>query len=52
MIVQFIDLVMENGGTCPFKIIFDNKYNKYEEYWEEPEVLTNEVPVAVEEEIF
>ena len=52
MIVQFIDLVMENSGTCPFKIIFDNKYNKYEEYWEEPEVLTNEVPVAVEEEIF
>ena len=52
MIVQFIDLVMENNGTCPFKVIFDNKYNKYEEYWEEPEVLTNEVPVAVEEEIF
>ena len=52
MIVQFIDLVMENNGTCSFKVIFDNKYNKYEEYWEEPEVLTNEVPVAVEEEIF
>lgn len=52
MIVQFIDLVMENNGTWPFKIIFDNKYNKYEEYWEEPEVLTNEVPVAVEEDIF
>ena len=39
MIVQFIDLVMERA-TCPFKVIFDNKYNKYEEYFEDPVVIT------------
>lgn len=51
MIVQFIDLVMENGGTYYFKTIFDNHYNKYEEGFEEPEVL-EEVPVATQEDIF
>jgi len=52
MIVQFIDLVMEHNGTYPFKIIFDNKYNKYEEYWEEPEVLVQEVPVTSQDDMF
>jgi hypothetical protein len=51
MIVQFIDLVMEHNGTYFFKTIFDNHYNKYEESFEEPEVL-EEVPVAVQEDIF
>lgn len=51
MIVQFIDLVMEKGGTYYFKTIFDNHYNKYEEAFEVEEVLVQEVPV-VEEEIF
>lgn len=46
MIVQFIDLVMENGGTYYFKTIFDNHYNKYEESFEEIEVLAEEVPVT------
>lgn len=51
MIVQFIDLVMERMGTYYFKTIFDNHYNKYEESFEELEVL-EEVPVAVQEDIF
>lgn len=51
MIVQFIDLVMEHNGTYFFKTIFDNHYNKYEESFEEPEVL-EEVPVAIQEDIF
>jgi len=51
MIVQFIDLVMDRIGTYYFKTIFDNHYNKYEESFEEPEVL-NEVPVATQEDIF
>lgn len=46
MIVQFIELVMERQGTYFFKTIFDNHYNKYEESFEELEVLQEEVPVA------
>lgn len=52
MIVQFIDLVMERAGTYPFKIIFDNKYNKYEEYFEDPIVVQEEIPVATQEDLF
>ena len=46
MIVQFIELVMERQGTYFFKTIFDNHYNKYEESFEELEVLQEEVPVT------
>jgi len=51
MIVQFIELVMERMGTYYFKTIFDNHYNKYEESFDEPEVL-NEVPVTPEDDMF
>lgn len=49
MIVQFIELVMEKCGTYYFKTIFDNHYNKYEESFEELEVV-KEVPVAVSQD--
>lgn len=49
MIVQFIDLVMERVGTYYFKTIFDNHYNKYEESFEEPEKIVEEVPVVSED---
>ena len=38
-------------GTYYFKTIFDNHYNKYEESFDEPEVL-NEVPVTPEDDMF
>lgn len=52
MIVQFIELVMERGGTYYFKTIFDNHYNKYEESFETVEDLIKEVPVIQEEDLF
>ena len=47
MMTQFIDLIMDRGDTNTFKVIFDNQYNKYEEYWEEVE---QETPATQEEE--
>lgn len=51
MMVQFIDLVMEKVSITPFKVIFDNKYNKYEEYFEDP-VVEVAIPVTTQEDFF
>ncbi len=52
MIVQFIDIVMENEFDYCFKTIFDNHYNKYEERFEEPQVMASEVPVVTQDDLF
>lgn len=53
MISQFIDVVMDKVNDYVFKIIFDNKYNKYEERFEEPAVeLEEAIPTTSNEDIF